>query len=218
LRAYLMFMGPFSQGGDFRDTGIEGMHRFLRRVWALLGKYQKSKIKYQVSNDRLQIMHKTIKRVTEDIESLSYNTAIAAMMEWYNFLSQKSILRQAQDKSQNLSKEEVETFLKLLAPFAPHLSEELYQVLSNNKEFSSIHLSSWPECDPKYLVKREIIIVIQINGKLRGNIIVDADAVEDKAKIEGLARKDSNVAKHLDGKQIRKIIYVEGKVLNFVVG
>lgn len=214
LRTYLMFMGPFDQGGDFRDAGIEGMYRFVRRVWTLLSKYQISNIKSQISNEGLTMMHKTIKKVTEDIEGLNYNTAIAALMEWYNFLSSQK----------EISKEESLVFLKLIAPFAPHLSEELFQVLVTQKaglnessEFRSIHLESWPAYDSKFLVKQNLTIVVQVNGKLRGNIIVDLTVARNKDEIENLGKADPNVAKHLEGKEIKKVIYIEGKVLNFVI-
>jgi leucyl-tRNA synthetase len=206
LRMCLMFSGPFIQGGAFSDTGIEGMHKFLRRVWVLTGKFINN-LKAEISDESQRAMHKTIKKVTEDISSLSYNTAIAGLMEWYNFLSQQ----------ESISKEEMETFIKLLAPFTPHVSEELYQVLNENKTFSSVHSSLWPEFDPKFLVKNEIIIVVQVNGKLRGNIVVDPQTVKDKLKIEELAKNNSNVKAHLEGKSIKKIIYVEGKVINFVI-
>ena len=149
-------------------------------------------------------MHKTIKSVTEDIKNLSYNTAIAHLMEYHNELSA-------------FYTKYCKTLILLLAPFAPHLSEELYQLLVNKKEFSSIHLASWPKFDPKFLIKNEMVIVAQINGKLRGNIMVDSATSKNKAKIEELVRKDGNVAKHLEGKAIKKIIYVEGKVINFVI-
>jgi leucyl-tRNA synthetase len=218
LRTYLMFMGPFSQGGDFRDTGIEGMHRFLRRVWTLAQK-SISNFQFPISNESQRMMHKTIKEVTEDISNLLYNTSIAVLMEWYNFLSQQ----------ESISKEEIEVFLKLLAPFAPHISEELYQLLSppearqgDRNEFSSIHVSTWPTFDPKFLVKEEIIIIVQVNGKLRGNIKVQSSSIQQaqnkvQSYVEDLAKKDPNVSKHLEGKSIKKTIYVEGKVINFVV-
>jgi leucyl-tRNA synthetase len=209
LRTYLMFMGPFNQGGDFRDTGIEGMYRFLKRVWALFsaGPVKSNPSRPYSFATRNNMMHKTIKRVTEDLGNLSYNTAIAALMEWYNFLSnQKSI-----------SREEIKTFLKLIAPFAPHLSEELYQLLNITRNFKSIHLEKWPEFDPKYLVENEIIIVVQINGKLRGNIRAQSSELKAQSCIEDLAKKDPNVSKHLGSKEIKKVIYIPNKVLNFVV-
>jgi leucyl-tRNA synthetase len=219
LRTYMMFMGPFSQGGDFRDTGIEGMHRFIKRVYTLFIQTQNSpvpreeKLKTQKLNDEaLRMMHKTIKKVTEDISNLSYNTAIAGLMEWYNYLAQNSGPR-----TRNLSEEEVESFLKLLAPFAPHVSEELYQLLNKNDKFSSIHTGVWPTYDPKFLVKEELVIIIQVNGKLRGNVIVDPQTARDRVKVEELGKKDSNVAKHLEAGRIKKVIYIEGKVLNFVL-
>ena len=151
-------------------------------------------------------MHKAIKKITEDIANLSYNTSIAALMEWYNFLSQQK----------SISKKEVEIFLQLFAPFAPHVSEELYQLLNTKKEFSSIHTSAWPKFDPKFLVKSEIVVVVQVNGKLRGNILTDPATAKDQAMIEKLGKGDGNVAKHLEGKQIKKVIYIEGKIINFV--
>jgi len=201
LRAYLMFMGPFSQGGDFRDTGIEGMHRFLKRVWTL---FSTGPVTSSSASAGPQIMHKTIKKATEDIEKLNYNTAIAAMMEWYNFLSQQKFI----------SREEAEVFVKMIAPFAPHLSEELYQMLGNKV---SVSTSSWPTYDPKFLVKEEAVVIVQVNGKLRGNIVVDPETVKNRTEIEKLAKLNENVKSNLGGKSIKKVIYIEGKVINFVV-
>jgi leucyl-tRNA synthetase len=210
LRAYLMFMGPFNQGGDFRDTGIEGMHRFLKRIWTLL---TVGPIGNSSDPAGLQVMHKTIKKVTEDIEKLNYNTAIAALMEWYNFLSQQ----------RSINREEVGVFIKLLAPFAPHLSEELYQLLilttsgqGQKKQFSSIHKSVWPTYDSKFLVKEEVVVVVQVNGKLRGNITTDPKTAKNRTEVEKLAGLNENVKNNLAGKSIKKVIYIEGKVINFV--
>jgi leucyl-tRNA synthetase len=195
-----MFMGPFSQGGDFRDTGIEGMHRFLKRVWTLLAT---GPVENSSGPAGLQVMHKTIKKVTEDIEKLNYNTAIAALMEWYNLLSQQ----------ESVSREEAEAFAKLIAPFAPHLSEEVYQLLGNK---ASINTSTWPTYDPKFLVKEKITVVIQVNGKLRGNIVTDPETVKNRTEIEKLAKLNENAKTNLEGKSVKKVIYIEGKVINFV--
>jgi len=214
LRAYLMFMGPFSQGGDFRDTGTEGMWRFLKRIWNLVSsiKYQVLSIEGKDTSPALDsLMHKTIKSVTEDIENLSYNTAIAHLMEYYNELSA------FYTKYKILNTKYCKSLVLLLAPFAPHISEELYQLLNGEKQFSSVHTSAWPKFDPKFLVKNEFIVVVQINGKLRGSIIVDPAISKNQAKIEELARKENNVQNHLKGKSIKKVIYVEGKVINFVI-
>jgi len=213
LRAYLMFMGPFSQGGDFRDTGIEGMFRFLKRIWSLV-----SSIKYQVlsiegkdiSPALDSLMHKTIKSVTEDIENLSYNTAIAHLMEYYNELSA------FYTKYKILNTKYCKSLVLLLAPFTPHISEELFSMISADNNWQSVHLFAWPKYDPKFLVKNEIIIVVQVNGKLRGNIVIDPTVSKSKARVEELGKRNSNVAKHLEAKEIKKVIYIEGKIINFV--
>ncbi|MBI2613465.1 MAG: leucine--tRNA ligase [Candidatus Levybacteria bacterium] len=203
LRTYLMFMGPFSQGGDFRDTGIEGTHRFLRRVWALAQK-SISNSKLLISNEGKRAVNKTIKKVTEDVSNLSYNTAIAGLMEYYNFLSvQKEV-----------SKEEIEVFLKLISPFAPHIAEELWSILGNK---TSIHKSQWPTYDEKYLVSDEVIIAVQINGKLREVLKIKNEKLKMKNDIEQLAKESAKIKKYLEGKQIKKVIYVEGKIINFVI-
>ena len=237
LRMYLMFLGPFSQGGDFYDTGIEGMHRFVRRIWILLTKYHSAiaesninpstssgltlsgveRVKYQISNERLRMMHKTIKKVTEDTSSLRYNTAIASLMEWYNYLSAK-----LKAQSSKLTREEAETFLKLLAPFAPHMAEEIFQFLRNSKlktqnsKLQSIHLQPWPSFDPKFLEEDEVTIVVQVNGKVRDTITNHKLQITNHKYVEQLARETDKVKKYLQGKSVKKVVYVEGKVINFV--
>jgi leucyl-tRNA synthetase len=249
LRMYLMFLGPFNQGGDFYDTGIEGMFRFLNRVWRLFseatlknadqnvasnatGTFNSAAEKRRSANigvydqrESASVMHKTIKKVTEDISNLRYNTAIATLMTYYNFLS----------KQKDASKEEAENFLKLLAPFAPHMTEELWSLIKadqnaekrrsasisvNNQRQSaqwSIHCQPWPSYDPKFLVEDEVTIVVQINGKLRDIVIVTDQASKNKNTIEQLAKESDKVKKHLDGKSIKKVVYVVGKVINFVI-
>src|SRR5258708_77414 len=197
LRTYLMFLGPYNQGGDFYDSGIEGIFKFLNRVYKLLSEV---KLEEQKSKNSLQMMHKTVKRVTEDMENLRFNTAIAKLMEWYNFLA----------KQTSISKEEVLTFLKLLAPFAPHMTEELNSSYSKD----SIHLSSWPKFEAELLKEDIATIVVQVNGKFRDSIAVDSSKIADQKLVEGLARK-GRARNYI--KDIKKIIYVPGKILNFVV-
>src|SRR3990167_3763498 len=146
LRTYLMFCGRFSQGGDFRDTGIEGMHRFLKRVWRLVTGNSKFEIRNsKLSGEAAFMMHKTIKKDSEDIENLRYNMAISAIMEWVNALEERKVtidnLQLTTDQKNksnvrgqmsNVSLEEVQTLLLLLAPFAPHMTEELWQQLGNS--------------------------------------------------------------------------------------
>jgi leucyl-tRNA synthetase len=198
LRTYLMFLGPFDQGGDFRDTGIEGMGRFLGRVWRLFGlevKTQKPEVKIQ--------LHQTIKKVTEDVGNFKYNTAIASIMELVN-----TIYEHGADV------ETLKNLCLLLAPFAPHMTEELW-VMYLHMPFS-IHKAPWPSYEPKYIVQNEATLIIQINGKVRSQMVVENELAQNKEKVERLAKKDEKIAKYLDGVKIKNIIFVSGKILNFV--
>ncbi len=199
LRTYLMFLGPFSDGGDFRDSGIEGMNKFLKRVWTLLS----TKVgEVEMSSEGKTFMHKTIKRVGEDIESFKYNTAIAGLMEWYNFLS----------NHKSIHAQEAEIFLKLLAPFAPFLTEELWNKLGNE---TSIHLELWPEFDEKYLTSDEVVIVVQVNGKRRGEFTVQKLEVNNSEEIKQKAKE--SISSYVQSAEIKKIVYVPGKIVNFVI-
>lgn len=212
LRTYLLFLGPFNQGGDFRDSGIDGMSRFLKRVWKLFAGSEKWEVGNQLSAERLKMMHETIKGITQEMEHLRFNTSIAKLMIYYNFLS----------KQQDLTKKEGEVYLKLLAPFAPHMTEELWQKFHSNKQqvtsnkFESIHTSVWPTYDEKYLHEDMVTIAIQVNGKLRGTIRVSTAEKDNKAKLESMAREDEHVTKFFTG-EIKKVILIPGKILNFVV-
>jgi leucyl-tRNA synthetase len=200
LRTYLLFLGPFNQGGDFRDSGIEGMNRFLKRVWKL---FREVTMQGTISAEGLKMLHQAVKGVTEDLENLRYNTAIAKIMTYYNFLA----------KQQQISREEVEVFLKLFAPFSPHMTEELWAHLGNT---TSIHNSEWPDFDEQHLVKDQMTIAVQVNGKLRGTIQISASEKDKKEEIEKRVKAETDVAKFLQG-EIKKVIYVPGKILNFVV-
>jgi leucyl-tRNA synthetase len=201
LRSYLMFLGPFNMGGDFRDSGIEGMNRFLKRVWTLItGQTLSSTPLDTTANSE---MNQAIKGVTEDIEAFRYNTAIAKIMTYYNYLSHKA----------EVSTVEAKVLIQLLAPFAPHMTEELWHELGETK---SIHISSWPEYDNAAIEKSVAVIVVQVNGKLRGTFEL-SDAKATQEEVERIARVDPGVQKHLEGKTVTKVIYVPGKILNFVV-
>jgi leucyl-tRNA synthetase len=202
LRTYLLFLGPFNQGGDFRDSGIDGMNRFLKRVWKLLSS-EKSEVESDKSQERLRMMHQTIKGITEDMDNLRFNTAIAKLMTWYNFLV----------KQESVSREEVETYLQLLAPFAPHMTEELWAAIG--KPFS-IHTSDYPTYDEKYLEVDTVTIAVQVNGKLRGTLTVSVDEGNKKDLLEKMVRDDEQITRFFIG-NIRKVIFVPGKILNFVV-
>ncbi|MDO8658854.1 MAG: leucine--tRNA ligase [Candidatus Levybacteria bacterium] len=218
LRMYLMFMGPFKDGGDFRDSAIGGLYRFLNRVWQLQNFISNN----DTDREEKVIVHKTIKKVTDDIENLRYNTAIASLMELVNFIYRKG----------KASKETVKTLLVMLSPFAPHITEELYQNVilrsettkdldsspsaQNDKVFKSIHRQSWPSFDPGLLVEKEVTIVVQVNGKVRDTVKVQKSNIKDQKWIEEEAKKSERVKKHLEGKSVKKVIYVEGKIINFV--
>ena len=202
-----MFMGPMDGSPDFRDSGIEGTQRFLNRVWRLIQNPKKLS-----KENEIQVrtkMHKTISGVTEDIKEFKYNTAIAKIMEYVNLLQDRGA-----------SKLNLLVLIQLLAPFAPHLTEELW-VEKLGQKFS-IHQSPWPIFDPKFLKVDSLVIAVQVNGKLRGQLIINnqitlpAQAGNNQQQIEKLARNDKNISKWLEGHQITKVIYVPGRIINFV--
>jgi len=200
LRMYLMFLGPYEQGGDWQDSGITGVARFLKKVWELC-QNKKGKVKNDPELERLT--HKTVKKVTEDIENLRYNTAIAALMEYVNKFTQNT----AYDIYC------VETLLQLLAPLAPHITEELWQEALGHE--ASIHNEKWPEYDPEKIKEERARMAVQINGKVRSQIEVDVDAQEDDMK--ELALGDEKIKKWLEGKTPKKIIVVPNRVVNIVI-
>lgn len=201
IRIYLMFLGPFDIVTAWNPNGVNGIYHFLQRVWMLQEKLQTTH--YKLRTEDLRIMHKTIKKVGEDIEALKYNTAIASLMEWLNHLSKKT----------KVSKEEYKTFLMLLAPFAPHITEELWHIL---KEEYSIHQQSFPQFDKKYLEEDDVSVVVQVNGKVRDILVIQKDKVSNKEVIEKMAKEAPKVKRFLERDNVEKVVYVPGKVINFV--
>jgi len=200
IRAYILFIGPAEQDKEWTDRGIVGMHRFLQKVYGLVEKNVSNRDKN--SDKELTVWReRTIKRVTEDFENFQFNTALSALMEYVNAFSGKQITFDL-----------LETLVILLAPITPHLSEELWQMLGHKE---SVFKTSWPKFNPKLVQAEKITLAIQINGKLRGTIEVDND-IDEKKAIE-LAKKEINVAKHLEGKKIKKEIFVKGKLVSFVI-
>jgi len=199
LRLYEMFMGPLEDSKSWNTKSIIGLKRFLEKVWKL-----KSMINDQGStNNKLEILlNKTIKKVTEDIENLRFNTAISAMM----------ILVNEMEKQKNILNSQFSILNSLLAPFAPHIAEELWQQLGHK---DSIFLEKWPEYDPKLVKDEEITLIIQINGKLRDQIKAPAGVKEEEAK--RLALESKKVIKYMEGKNIQKVIFVKDRLINFVV-
>ena len=208
LRLYEMFMGPLDQDKPWAMKGVEGVHRFLAKVWRVVcsedseGKWELSgKIVEGQNDDLAKVTHQTIKRVEEAINSLRFNTAISAMMECTN----------AYTAAKEVPKDLILTFLKLLSPFAPHLAEEINSILEEGELLSE---QRWPELDESLLVESEIQLIVQVNGKLRARIQVPADVSKEDAEKAALA--DENVTAHTDGKTVRKVIVVPGKLVNIV--
>jgi leucyl-tRNA synthetase len=197
FRMYLMFMGPFRDGGDWSDQGITGIARFVDRFWNCVVK--KSEVKDKELMEKS--LHKLIKKCTEDIEKFTFNTAIAAMMEFVNLVYKNGI----DEKSKKI-------LARLISPIAPHLAEECWEFLG---EAYSVVDSPWPEYDSKLVVDSEVVIGVQVNGKVRGEIKMAKDAKEDEAV--SVAREIENVEKYLKEGEIKKIIYVPGRILGFVV-
>ena len=199
FRMYLMFMGPFTDGGDWSDTGIKGIDRFVQRVWKTLS--EKSNAKTKDDKETLTKLHRTIKSVTEGYETLHFNTAIASMMELLNVLEQKA----------SISTDTAMIFAKLLSPVAPHLADELWSTFGS-KEF--IVDQEWPLFDPMLLVSDTMTIAVQVNGKLRGTVTIASNA--SKEDIIAEAKKEPNVAKYIE-MGVKKEIYVTSKLVSFVV-
>ena len=198
LRLYQMFMGPFDQHISWDENGIVGTRRFIEKVWKLRDKV--SLIKSTPESSAL--IHKTIKKVSDDIETMRFNTAISAMMIAVNDF----------EKQEGIAREDYEIFLKLLSPFAPHVSEELWEDLGNKK---SILLSPWPIFDPTKILETSIRVAVQVNGKSRGAFEVALGTGD--ADIEKMALALPEIGKWIEGKEVKKVILVKGRLVNIVV-
>ncbi len=203
LRMYEMFMGPFDQAVAWNFDSIEGVNRFLGKVWRV--HFEKVKETAKKSKELEALLHKTIKQVSEDIEAMHFNTAVSACMIFVN-----ACLAEEQ-----VDKETWKIFLKVLAPFAPHLTEELWQSLSVSKKFTSIHTQPWPKEKASLLKTDTIRIPVQVNGKVRDELVIEKTTPKDA--IEKMARESVKVALFLQGKQVKKVIYVPEKIINIVV-
>ena len=202
-------MGPLEQVKPWQMNGVEGVYRFLGRVWRLMIDDRAESVILSSAvvdtappEDQLRILHKTIKAVTDDIDRLAFNTAISRMMEFTNFMSGQ----------ETRSKSVLEQFVLLLSPFAPHIAEELWNALGHS---GTLAYEPWPSYDPVLLVEDTVEVPVQINGKVRAKIIVPANS--DAASLEAAARADEAVQKNLEGKTVVKVVAVPGRLLNFVV-
>ncbi len=210
VRVYLMFVGPWEQGGEWNDSSISGVSRWLNRVWNLvLEPYQMKTADENIHVDLLRATHQTIRKVTNDIEKLRFNTMVAALMEYSNYLT--TIKKDGKVES-SAWEEAIEKLLLLMAPSTPHLTEELWQ--RTGRKYS-VHNQDWPEWDAELAKEEEITLVVQINGKLRDRITVPASITEAEAKEK--AHKSEKVKAYTEGKTTVKEIYVPGKLLNIVV-
>jgi len=208
VRVYLMFIGPWEQGGEWDDSGISGVSRWLNRIWNLAtGGYFSTGS--SGDEELLRMQHQTIKKVTEDIEKIRFNTMIAALMEFSNYLGK---VKETGDVSAKVWEESIKTLLLLLAPSVPHLVEELWQRCGYEY---SIHNQNWPQWDEKLVARDEFILVVQVNGKVRDKVTVPVTVTEDDAK--KVAAEQEKVQPYLAGKQVVKVIYVPGKLVNIVV-
>ncbi len=204
FRLYEMFIGPFENTVRFNNDGMVGTYRFLERVWRLKERISDGAI----SADK--IIHKTIKKVSDDIENFKFNTAVSSMMICLNEL----------ETQEKISSTDYKFFLQLLSPFAPHMTEELWHELGDSSTGSeqalqSIHLSVWPKYDESLTQDDEITVVVQINGKVRAELLVPVDIEE--AEVIKLATTNEKILPWIDGKEIKKTIYVKGKLVSIVL-
>ena len=200
MRLYEMFMGPLQAVKPWSTFGVEGVYRFLKRVWRMIG--ETPICEDALTKEQNKILHQTIKKVTDDTDTLNFNTAISQMMIFVNEFS----------KLEKMPRIAAEAFVKLLAPYAPHLCEELWEVLGNA---APVSLVEWPSYDESCLVENEVEILVQVNGKPRARMMMPADAAP--AAMEALAKENEEVKKNLAGKQIIKVVAVPKRIVNFVV-
>lgn len=212
LRVYEMFIAPYDLDAPWDTRGVPGTYRFLNRVWTLAQEFMEAPadgLSDEAARDILTIAHKTIKKVTEDIEDDKFNTAVSTMMEAVNGLYK---LKDAHGMTQSDAwRFALEGLLQVLAPFAPHITEELWQQLGHD---DTIHVDHWPKWDDVYLQSDSVTIIVQVNGKLRAKLDMPKEAAKDE--LESAALSHENVVKFLDGKKPAKVIVVPGRLVNIV--
>ena len=199
LRLYEMFMGPLESDKPWSDEGVEASKKFLERVWRI---FESDKVQEKENSNLEKIYHQTVKKVTEDYEKLSFNTAISQLMIFTNAVYKEEVF----------PKEYAEGFIKLLNPIAPFITEEIWEMLEHSE---TITYETWPTYDESKTIDEDLEIGVQVNGKLRGTIHIKKD--EDKSVVESIAKEEANVKKHLEGKEIIKVIVVPNRIVNIVV-
>lgn len=201
FRMHLMFIGAYEADGEYTDHGIGGIVRFLDRIWLLIHQRKASLSSKALKREEQRLLHLTIKRVTDDIRVFKYNTAIAALMEFLNALERRS----------NTTRKEIKTLLLLLAPFAPYVTEELWEYIGQS---GSVHSASWPAYDPQALQQDSMVLPIQVNGRLRDRLEVASDTSEEVIKQRAVATE--KIQHFIAGSVIQKVIYVPGRLVNVV--
>ncbi|HET9173793.1 MAG TPA: leucine--tRNA ligase [Candidatus Saccharimonadales bacterium] len=209
LRVAIAFIAPYDQTTPWSPEGVAGTYRFLSRVWTLVQEYVASQPGTQESTDIKRVMHKAIQKVSDDVATMSFNTAIAALMECVNELFKLKAVDSYQSREWVWA---LKTLLQLLAPFAPHMTEELWHQLD---EAGSIHTSEWPAYDAQYITSDTMTIVVQINGKVRAQVVLPADTSE--TEVLHAVQADPKVQEYVADKPIKKSIYVPGKIVSLVV-
>ena len=207
LRTFELFLGPINENSNWSSRGIAGVYRFLNRVWTLTYEYIDADKSDAENAELTALTHRTIKKVTNDYRRLSFNTAIAALMEYVN-----ELYKLKNDGFSSQWRGSLEALVQLLAPIAPHIGAELWQQLGND---SSLDTAAWPVWDDALLVASTMTIIVQVNGKLRAKMEIAADASEDDIKTAAL--NEANVVKFLENKQPAKVIYIPGRLVNIVV-
>jgi leucyl-tRNA synthetase len=220
-RMFCLFASPPEKDLDWSDQGVEGSARFLNRVWRLIyeqhdpiQKVEPFPFGIALQGDQRSLRqraHKTIKKVTEDIERFHFNTAISAIMELVNEIYVSEVKDRGDDTSRRVIREAIETVVILLSPFVPHFSEELWEALGNR---TSIVNTRWPDYDPEAVLEDEILIVIQVNGRLRDRMTIPASYGE--AEVKAWALKSERIRKLVEGKEIKRVILVPKKLVNIV--
>jgi leucyl-tRNA synthetase len=195
-----MFLGPFEEGGDYRDEGIQGPWGFLHRLFDTVA----GAVDGAPDPDVERKLHRTIKQLTEQVGDLQYNTSIAALMEYLNAV---------RAGGRRATRAEVEPLVPMIAPFCPHIAEELWERLGHQE--SVFNGANWPAWDEAKAREDRLAIAVQVNGKLRATVTAARDAPREA--VEGLARSDENVARHLEGAEVVRIVYVPERLVNFVV-
>jgi leucyl-tRNA synthetase len=200
LRAYEMFMGPFDQAIQWNEQGVKGVNRFLTKAWDTIIFCKDN----QTSSDKvIAATHKLNKKVSEDLSKMKFNTPIAFFMEFFNFIS---------EKKEEFGKPEIERVIKLLSPFTPHLCEELWSIMGNK---DSILLEKWPEEDSNLIKEEKVMMIVQVDGKVRERIEIEIDT--SKEEVEKIALNNETVKKWIEGKEIKEVFFVENKLINICV-